>query len=266
MDRGSRHKKRSQGHNFAIKLYEKYKMRNLTYSVGSKTSWGYYYRFNFLAHAQKRFYDTLFEIGKENGFSKEKMRRMLIKKTGTPVSNVNWSLNGTHALRLWEIDILAKAVGIEVVFKKCKTGDERYRVKEEGLKNELLILQSLDFPRFHIRFKKDNLYDFNVDFSQDQHLRFVDASRRGVNDYFRHVKDLCDWYFIRVSEKKKLPFDVVRFKALFIEKFAKNETHHVNTSAKKDEAKWEEEIIIPKPGDISDEELDDDSEEFTFTD
>lgn len=198
--------------------------------------------FNLNQHAQKKLFDIIYEIGKANGFTDYATGVIVRSKSGMPVSNFKWAKRGSIGWKLWELENICNVMGIKFEFKMPKyMGDDRYEVTTEGVNGELLILSSKDFPKFHITFNKNNLYDFHVDFSDEKHIKLLDSSRKQWRDYFKHVKHICEWYFVRRAKKKKLPFEMEKFKSLFILKFKANETMHRNISAQEKPSTWHDE-------------------------
>lgn len=239
-----------------LKKQMEYKKYHLPYKTTVNNDKKTEIRYNYNHGLQGEVIKLLNRVGRANKISQYAVGIIVGRKTRMPKSNYNWAVNGTLAWKLWELEAICNSFGIRIELKMPeKIGDKRYSAKTEGADGEFLILSSSNCPKFHITFRKDNLYDFHVDFSEDRHLVFLDASRKGWNAYYKYVKDISVWYFKRKSGKNKMPLDMIKFQTLFKLKFINNEIGHKPISSIQDEAFWKED---------TDEWHDEDEENTSF--
>lgn len=226
------------------KKYADYKRKVLgSYDTRHPITGNYVEGFNYKQHFQKELLDLIYEVGTSNGFTKYATGVIVRSKSGMPRSNYQWAHRGTIGWKLWEVRNICEVFGIGVKFTKPQAmGDKRYSVETEGINREFLVLRSSNYPKFFVSMRKDNLYEFTVNFQEDAHIRLLDSSRKKWNHYFHFLKDIWRWYFIRYSGKKKLPFDLKKMEALFVLKFEANETlHRSKVGFKQDDATWNDE-------------------------
>lgn len=226
-----------------LKKQMEYRKRYLPYKTYVDNKKRLEVRYDYRHGLQSEVLKLLYRVGKANKIAQNKVGIIVGAKTRMPNSNFEYARRGTAAWALWELEAICKTFGIRLELKMPdKIGDRRFSVKTEGSNGEYLILSSSNCPRFHITFRKDNLYDFHVDFSEDRHLAFLFASQRTWNAYYKHVKDICVWYFKRKSGKTKMPFNMQKFETLFKLKFLNNETNHKPINSTKDEAFWDSDM------------------------
>lgn len=215
--------------------------------------------FDYNYELQKEFVELMYEAALENFFYKKEVKAIVMKNTGMTPHQFDSFVSGKRSLGAWEMRMIAELFGIVIRLYKHTTSEKRYRYYLDGKDKEFLVLQSLRMPKFWISFNREDLYDFDVDFSEDRNIRFL--NKEDITDYkiYNHIRRLVEWYFIKNTDAKKLPFDKKKFKALVYAKFHNNEMNvlHGNTIATK--AKY----------DLSEEQLEnfddaefDDSEEL----
>ncbi|MDY3443464.1 hypothetical protein PG616_01200 [Riemerella anatipestifer] len=172
------------------------------------------------------------------GFSRRELTQIFSKKFKMLPSMFDKLINGERSMGVWELPHLLKYSGLTLSIKPSRSSNYSYRI--EGIRNELLVIISR-VPFFHIIINTENVYDYRVDLSKEEHLRYLKPSDKTAERYFKFIKGALRWYFKTLQNKTNYPFDMVHFKALFIVKFNNNETRHL-TVHNKDKEKHRLEI------------------------
>lgn len=185
--------------------------------------------YNYDALFQKEFLDAYFNRMKELGFSTK--NAMLIARSRIGLrSKEFWRIrHGLLSLKAWQVGLLAEVADLQVKIYKRK---ENYSYRSEGTNQNLLVLQS-HTPRFTVTFSKEDLLDFSVDFGEDIHIIHCESRYLKSHFYFGYVWKICQWFFMDMQKRTKMPFNKTLFKHLFEEKWKRNETKHVKFNNKK---------------------------------
>lgn len=208
----------------------RFPQRHLKWTHGKRTENGFTpIAYNYDALFQKEFLDAYFNRMSELGFSERNAMYIAYKRIGLRPKEFWRIRNGLLSLKAWQIGLLAEVADLQIKIYKKK---ENYSYRSEGTERDLLVLQS-HTPRFTVTFNKEDLLDFTADFGEENLIVNCDVMYNKPGFYFGYVWKLCQWFFMDMQKRTKMPFSKTLFRHLFDEKWKRNETKHLKGNQRK---------------------------------
>lgn len=223
------------------KLKDEYPKAYMEWSMNDTLFNGYTpVKFHYNTSFQGKVTEAMMQELRLLGFNKRELSQIFSKKFKMLPQLFEKLLNGERVLGVWELPHLLKYAGLTISIKPSR---QNYSYKIEGKNKELLLIVSR-VPFFFIVINTENLYDFRVDFSLEEHLKYLKPHDKTVDRYFKFVRKALHWYFIKLQQKEKYPFDMKHFKALFLIKFKNNETRHYSVDKKPETPKLDVDMEV----------------------
>ena len=208
----------------------RFPQRHLEWTHGKRNESGFTpIIYNYDALFQKEFLDAFFNRMSELGFSQKNAMLIAHRRIGLRPSEFWRIQNGLLSLKAWQIGLLAEIADLQVKIYKKK---ENYSYRSEGYAQNLLVLQS-HTPRFTVTFNKEDLLDFSVDFGEDNLIIHCQNVYIKPSYYFAYVWKICQWFFMDMQKRTKMPFSKTLLRHLFDEKWKRNETKHLKNNIRK---------------------------------